>query len=145
MRVVPMQFRAARDYVAANHRHRLAPAGGLFAIGAAEGETIVGVVIIGRPVSRHLDDGVTVEVTRLCTDGSRNACSLLYAAARRAARALGYRRLITYTLKSESGASLRGAGLTLITETRGESWNRRGRPRLDRYTIENKLRWEAQL
>lgn len=70
----------------------------------------MGVAIVGRPVSRHLDDGWTLEVNRLCTDGSRNACSALYAAAWRAARAMGYKRLVTYILESENGASLRAAG-----------------------------------
>ena len=85
---------------------------------------VVGVVIVGRPVSRHLDDGHTVEVTRLATDGSRNACSMLYGAAIRAARAMGYGRIVTYTLASECGASLRAVGFLPVAKVRAETWGR---------------------
>lgn len=99
-------------------------------------------VIVGRPVSRHLDDGWTAEVTRLCTDGSRNACSLLYAAAWRACRAMGYQRLITYILDSEPGTSLRAAGWTVVGQTKAQSWSRPSRARLDQ-PLQTKLRWEV--
>src|SRR5205814_119070 len=100
----PMTLREARSYVAQVHRHHAPPQGGLFAIGAASGGIIVGVVIVGVPVSRMLaHDGDTVEVTRLTTDGTKNVCSMLYRAAWRAAKALGYSRLITYTLVEEGG------------------------------------------
>src|SRR5690606_13651728 len=98
--------------------------------------------IVGRPVSRMLQDGWTAEVTRCCTDGARNACSLLYRAAWRAARAMGYLRLITYTLPKEGGASLRGAGWTCIGIAGGGSWSRRARPRVDTHPKQRKLRWE---
>jgi hypothetical protein len=111
--LAPITLREARAYVAANHRHHEAPAGGLFAIGVTDGERVRGIAIVGRPVARMLQDDFTAEVTRLCTDGARNACSMLYGAAWRAARALGYRRLITYTLPSEGGASLRARRLAL--------------------------------
>src|ERR1035441_8056475 len=89
---------------------------------------LVGVAIVGRPVARRLDDGETLEVTRLCTDGTPNACSFLYGACRRAAFALGYGRIGTYTLQDEGGASLRAAGWTLIGERSGGNWkNREGR------------------
>ena len=143
LRVIPCTLRAARAYVAQHHRHHRAPQGGLWALAASDGVTLRGVAIVGRPVSRALDDGATAEVTRLCTDGARNACSLLYAAARRAARALGYQRLITYTLPSEGGASLRAAGWRLDAETRGGRWSRGERPRADDHPTERKLRWEA--
>ncbi len=142
--VIPMTLREARAYVDAQHRHHRAPQGGLFAIGASDGESVVGVAIVGRPVSRHLDDDTTAEVTRLCTDGSRNACSLLYGACWRAARAMGYRRLITYTLAQEGGASLRAAGWRVVGETKAESWGRPSRPRVDTAPHQAKLRWEAQ-
>ena len=121
------------------------PPGGLFAVACRRQgeEEINSVVIAGRPVARMLDDGETVEVTRLCTDGTRNACSLLYRAAWRAARALGYRRLVTYTLPEEGGASLRGAGFRLAGEAGGGSWTRRGRPRADDHPLDKKLRWEV--
>jgi hypothetical protein len=101
-----------------------------------------GVAIVGRPVARHLDNGWTVEVNRTCTDGTANANSMLYGAAARAARALGYRRLITYTLKSESGASLRGAGWHVVGERDGRSWSCPSRPRTDKHPLEAKLLWE---
>jgi len=142
MNVVPMTLGEARAYVTENHRHHRAPQGGLFAIGLAEGEAIVGVVIVGRPVARGNADDWTCEVTRLATDGSRNACSMLYRAAWRAARAMGYRRLITYTLPEEGGASLRAAGFTLIGERGGGSWSTPSRPRVDTHPLQVKLRWE---
>jgi hypothetical protein len=101
------------------------------------------VAIVGRPVSRHLDDGWTVEVTRLCAlEDTPNACSMLYAAAWRAARALGYRRCITYTLASEPGTSLTAAGWTLLGERGGGPWSRADRPRVDTHPLEQKQLWE---
>lgn len=129
-------------YVKDHHRHHRPPNGGLFAIGLAEGDQIVGVVIVGRPVARMLADGFTCEVTRLATDGTRNACSMLYRAAWRAAKAMGYRRLVTYTLPEEGGASLRGAGFRLIGSAGGGTWNRQTRPRVDLHPTQVKLRWE---
>ncbi|WP_413100249.1 XF1762 family protein [Streptomyces sp. Inha503] len=97
------------------HRHHPPPPGQIFAVGAAdETGTLRAVAIVGRPVARHLDDCATLEVTRTASDGARNANSLLYGASWRAGKALGYRRLITFTQEGESGASLRGAGWQLI-------------------------------
>jgi hypothetical protein len=143
MTTVPLTLREARAYVTEHHRHHPAPQGGLFAIGVEADGVIVGCVIVGRPVARMLADGYTCEVTRLATDGSRNACSLLYRAAWRAARAMGYRRLVTYTLPEEGGSSLRGAGFRLIGEAGGGSWSRDGRPRVDLHPLQTKLRWEV--
>lgn len=92
LEIVPMTLREANAFVKQNHRHHGPVAGHKFSIGLSDGSKIVGVAIVGRPVSRHLDDGWTLEVNRLCTDGSRNACSMLYAAAWRAARAMGYKK-----------------------------------------------------
>ncbi len=142
LQLAPVTLRAARAFVADHHRHHRPPQGGLFAVGAESEGELVGVAIIGRPVSRHLDDGWTAEVTRLCTDGTRNACSLLYGAAWRAARALGYRRLLTYTLAKEGGASLRAAGWRVVGQTKAEGWSRRERPRIDDHPTQGKLRWE---
>jgi hypothetical protein len=139
----PMTLREARAFVARLHRHHKAPAGGLFAIGAANPDGVVGVVIVGRPVARLADNGWTAEVTRLCSDGTRNCCSLLYAAAWRAARAMGYSKLITYTLPEEGGASLRAAGWRCIGAAGGGSWSRAARPRVDTHPTQTKLRWEA--
>ena len=108
-----------------------------------DGIKIVGVVMVGRPVARHLDNGWTAEVTRCCTDGTKNAASLLYAAAWRAARAMGYKRLISYILAEETGTSLRAAGWKIIGMTKGGSWNCKGRPRIDTHPLGQKLLWEA--
>lgn len=144
MNVIPMTLREARGFVDAHHRHHRAPQGGMFAIGAAEGDAAVGVVIVGKPVARALDDDYTAEVTRLAVlEGHPNACSMLYAAAWRAARAMGYRRLITYTLASEPGTSLRAAGWHVVGEVKGRSWHTPSRPRVDKHPTQDKLRWEA--
>lgn len=112
-RLMPITIGDARIFVGRHHRHNRAPLGGLFAVSVQDDEgSTVGVAIVGRPVARGLCDGVTCEVTRVCTDGMANACSILYGAAARAARALGYRRLITYTLATEPGTSLRASGWT---------------------------------
>lgn len=141
--LVPMPRDEANAFIAQHHRHHGRVAGHLFAIGAAVEERVVAVAVIGRPVSRALQDGWTAEVTRVASDGTRNACSFLYGAAWRAAKAIGYRRLVTYTLPEESGASLRGAGWRLIGEAGGGTWQRRGRPRVDKHPLQKKLRWEA--
>lgn len=146
LRVVPCTLREACAFVAIHHRHHRPPQGGLFAVAAApiiDGE-ICGVAIVGRPIARHMQDGWTAEVTRLCTTGERNACSLLYAAAWRACRALGWRRLITYTLPEEGGASLRAAGWRVVGQTKEGGWSRANRPRVDDHPLQGKLRWEVQ-
>ena len=141
--LMPLTLREARAFVDQRHRHHAAPVGGLFAVGAAMGGRVCGVAIVGRPVARALDaDDYTAEVTRLCTDGTKNACSLLYGAAWRAARALGYRRLVTYTLPEEGGTSLRAAGWRCIGEAGGGSWSCPSRPRVDTHPTQTKLRWE---
>lgn len=142
LQIVPTTISEAKWFVKQQHRHHKPPTGALFAIAAAYGDRVVGVVIVGRPVARHLQDGFTFEVTRLATDGSRNACSILYGAAWRAARAMGCRRLITYTLPEEGGASLRGAGWRLIGEAGGGSWSCKSRPRVDMHPLQKKLKWE---
>lgn len=141
----PLTLREASAFVERHHRHCQPPQGGLFAIGASGGGEVVGVVIVGRPVARHMADGWTAEVTRLATDGSRNACSLLYGAAWRAARAMGYRRLITYTLATEPGTSLRAAGWRVVAEVQRRSWDRPGRPRVDLHPLQERLRWEPAM
>lgn len=93
----PITYAEACEFIRVHHRHHLPPQGWKFGIAVNDGDQVVGVVTVGRPVSRALDDGWTLEVTRCCTDGTRNAPSMLYGAARHAAKALGYKRLITYT------------------------------------------------
>lgn len=139
---VPLDLDEANAFVRMHHRHHEPVVGHKFSLGAARDSEIVGVVIVGRPVSRMRDNGVTLEVLRLCTDGAKNACSFLYGAAARAAFALGYMRIGTYTLPEEGGASLRGAGWKLIGERGGGSWDRAGRPRVDTHPTQGKLLWE---
>jgi hypothetical protein len=134
LRLVPVRFTDACGFVVMHHRHHTAPVGCKFCVGvASEDDVLRGVAIVGRPVARALDDGMTLEVTRTATDGTRNANSLLYGAAQRAAWALGYRRLVTYTQASETGASLRGAGWRVVAERPARpGWNVPSRPREDR-------------
>lgn len=140
--VRPITRAEADDYIAANHRHHGVPVGALWRHAAHDADgRIVGVAVVGRPIARHLDDGLTVEVTRLCTDGTPNACSLLYGAARRTAITKGYRRGITYTLESENGGSLRASGWRYLWTTRGGSHDRPSRPRTDKHPTGPKRAW----
>jgi hypothetical protein len=107
----PCELSEARAFIARLHRHHRPPQGHRFSLKAVVDDATVGVVVIGRPVARHQQDGETVEITRLCTDGTRNAVSFLVGAAKRAARALGYKRMISYTLETEPGASWRASGM----------------------------------
>jgi len=144
LRIVPITLREANAFVARHHRHHGPVAGHLFALAVAdERPEVRGVAIVGRPVARLNQDGLTAEVTRLASDGCPNACSALYAASWRAARALGYRRLGTYTLASEPGTSLVAAGWRLVGEVRGRPWSCPSRPRVDVHPLQHKLRWEA--
>lgn len=143
MNLQPITLKEAMRFVDEHHRHHRAPQGGLFAIGLSEGEKVVGVAIVGRPVARMLDSGWTAEITRLCVlEGYTNACSMLYSACWRAARAMGYKRLITYILKSENGSSLKASGFRLVGKAGGGSWDREGRPRVDTHPIEQKKLFE---
>ena len=144
MELQPITLKEAMRFVDLHHRHHKAPQGGLFAIGLEENGGVIGVAIVGRPVARMLDNGYTAEITRLCVlDGFPNACSMLYSACWRAARAMGYHRLITYILKSESGSSLYAANFRLVGECGGGTWNRTSRPRVDTHPIEQKKLFEA--
>ena len=143
LEICPMTLKEANAYVEQHHRHHGPVTGHKFSIGLSDGEKIVGVAIVGRPVSRHLDDGWTLEVNRLCTDGTRNACSMLYAAAWRAARAMGYKRLVTYILDTENGASLRAAGWKCVGQAGGLRWTGKRRPEVDLYPAQMKIRFEA--
>ena len=129
LRAVPVTLKEANSFVSLYHRHHPAVVGHKFSIGAVRGKDLVGVVIVGRPVSRHRDDGETLEVTRLCTDGSRNVPSFLYGRAAKAAFALGFNRIGTYTLPAEGGASLRAAGWTWLGVRGGGEWSSPSRPR----------------
>lgn len=142
MEIVPCTITDAKAFVSQVHRHHKPPQGGLFAVAVAVDGVVVGVAIIGRPVSRHMDDGWTAEVTRVATDGTGNACSKLYGAASKAALALGYKKIITYTLDSEPGSSLRGAGWRCLGTAGGGSWDCKSRPRVDKHPTQMKMKWE---
>lgn len=117
-KLTPVTFRQAKDFVKDHHRHNAPPQGHKFSIGLLREGKLVGVVMVGRPIARRQDDGSTAEITRCCVlEGNPNANSALYAAAWCAARSMGYDRIITYTLPSESGASLRAAGFVRVGTT----------------------------
>lgn len=151
--IVPSSIGDACSFVAKHHRHSLRPQGGLFACALSDGADIVGVAIVGRPIARGLQDGVTCEVLRVCTLGAINGCSMLYGACVRAARALGYRRVVTYTLKDETGASVRAAGFVRAADVDARpSWSSSNRHRsvvirtlfgeVEKRNTGPKVRWE---
>lgn len=142
--VVPITFAEASEFVHRHHRHHPPSVGHKFSLAVADdaGE-VRGVAVVGRPKARGYDNGWTLEVTRVATDGAKNACSMLYGAAWRATKALGYRRLVTYTLLTEPGTSLRAAGWRLLGQVKGGSWDRADRPRVDKHPTLDKLCWEA--
>jgi 1-acyl-sn-glycerol-3-phosphate acyltransferase len=145
--VVPCTLSDACAFVGQHHRHHKPPQGGLFAVAVADGDAVVGVAIVGRPVAGNRmkaeERGWVAEITRVATDGTPNACSMLYAACRKACLALGYRKVITYTLQSEPGTSLRAAGWRVVAEVTGKTWNTTRRPRVDKHPLQDKFRWEA--
>lgn len=143
--LTPINLDEANAFVAKHHRHHKPVPGAKFCIAVSDGDSVRGVAIVGRPVARMSDNGFTLEVNRCCTDGTKNACSILYGAARRAAWALGYKRLVTYTLPEEGGASLRAAGWKLLGTAGGGNWNTKSRPRVDTAEIlrGQKLLWQA--
>jgi hypothetical protein len=141
----PITFSEAAEYIRREHRHHTPPLSWKFGVAVNDGEKVVGVIVIGRPVARHYDNGWTLEVTRCCTDGTKNACSMLYSAAKRATFALGYRKLITYTRSDESGSSLKAAGWRVIGERKARSWQKasKSRPRVDKSEPYQRVLWEA--
>ena len=142
--IVPVTLKEAKVRINRIHRRHRAPQGGFFAVGVAWCGEIVGIAVVGRPVNRNLDDGWTVEVTRLAVlENQPNACSKLYAACWRVAREMGYRNAVTYTLEEESGVSVKAAGWRCIGKVEGRSWDRTSRPRVDTHPLQAKLRWEA--
>lgn len=130
-----IELKAANAYVMEHHRHHKAVRGHRFSLACYENGRLCGVAIVGRPRSRRIDQHMTVEVLRLCTDGTKNACSKLYGACRCAAVALGYDRLITYILDGENGKSLLASGFSYCYTNKGGSWNQPGRPRTDKAPI----------
>lgn len=141
MKIIPITLKTANEYVMAHHRHHKATVGCKFAIGLLNNDDnqLCGVAICGRPVSRYLDNGLTLEINRLCTDGTKNACSKLYGGCIKVAKAMGYRRVITYTLESEDGASLKASNFKFDGIAGGKQWT--GCRKRDNGPREMKKRW----
>nr|WP_325297132.1 XF1762 family protein [uncultured Dysosmobacter sp.] len=154
LEIRPITLRDANSFVAQHHRHNQPTNGHKWSIACYDGDRLCGVAIAGQPIARKLDDGLTIEIRRVCTDGTYNACSILYGACARVARDMGYKRVITYTLASEGGSSLRASGFVNCGETGGTSWDTPSRPReveqitlfgVERkYPAEKKVRWEKK-
>lgn len=146
LEVVAVELRVANEFIARLHRHHGPERGHRFSIGVVRLDTrrLCGVAIVGRPKARMINHRVVVEVTRLATDGTRNACSILYAAAARAARAIGYDEIITYTLEEEPGTSLRAAGWEEVAVVRAEEWSRPSRKRRPGL-VARKRKWRKTL
>ena len=146
MRTIPISIKEANVFVAKYHRHSIPTSGGKFAIGCQHNEQLVGVAICGRPIARLADNGHTLEVLRVCTDGTKQVNSFLYDKCRKIAALLGYDRVITYTLQSESGASLRALGATRESAFGPRSWDMPGRKRNEQAVYkEPKYRWSIPL
>ena len=154
MIIVPIHFAEANSFVAAIHRHHGRVVGYKFALALQaergkdcpfNGPIIHGVAICGRPVARHSDDGLTLEVVRLAVDGTKNACSMLYSACARVAKEMGYRRILTFTLDSEPGTSLKASGWKFDGVTPGKSWSVPTRKRQDKHPLVPKKRWIREL
>lgn len=144
MKIRPITFRQACDFVSEHHRHHKPTVGCKFSLGLFDEGKLVGVAICGRPVSRKLDDGLTCEVNRLCTDGTRNACSMLYGACCRVAKEMGYEKIITYMLESENGASLKASNFVCEGLAGGLKWTG-SRDTGQEYPHEMKTRWSKSL
>lgn len=136
-----MRQKDAFAFVAEHHRHHKPPPCDIFRLGCEKDGKLVGVVIVARPVARRQDDGKTVEVSRLCTDGSKNVCSFLYSRAARIAQIMGYERIITYILDTEDGASCKASGFIFDGMTEAKSWNVPSRPRVDKHPVCPKKRF----
>lgn len=142
--IIPISLKQANEYVTLHHRHHKAVRGCKFCIGLMKAGELVGVAICGRPVSRHLDDGTTLEINRLCTDGARNACSKLYGACVRIAKEMGYKKVVTYILESENGASLKASNFVCEGLAGGRIWTG-ARRRDNGVPQEMKKRWVKYL
>lgn len=142
LEIKPITLRAANEFVAKYHRHHKPTVGHKFSISCVnENGEICGVAICGRPVSRHLDNGEKLEINRLCTDGTYNACSKLYGACLRIAKNMGYKKVITYILESEDGTSLKASNFICEGEAGGEMWTGKRSGRDNGVPKEKKTRW----
>lgn len=144
MEIRPITFREASNFINKHHRHHNATVGHKFSIACYEKDTLVGVAVCGRPVSRFYDNGFTCEINRLCTDGTKNACSMLYGACCRIAKEMGYKKVITYTLQSENGASLKASSFICEGEAGGTHWTGKRNKGQD-IPKEKKTRWVRSL
>lgn len=144
MDIRPITFKQACDFIDRNHRHHKSTVGCKFCVGLFDGSVLVGVAVCGRPVSRYYDDGLTCEVNRLCTDGTYNACSMLYGACCRIAKEMGYQRIITYTLASEDGSSLKASNFICEGPAGGTHWTG-SRNKGQDIPFEMKKRWVRNL
>lgn len=140
MEIRPITFKQASDFINQYHRHHRATVGHKFSVGLYDDDKLCGVAVCGRPVSRYYDDGLTCEINRLCTDGTYNACSMLYGACCRIAKEMGYKKIITYILKSESGASLKASNFVYDGEAGGTHWTGKRNKGHD-IPAEMKTRW----
>ncbi len=145
MKAVPLELKQANEFVDNLHRHHDSVHRDKFRLGCEIDGKLVGVVQLARPVSRMLDDGKTIEVVRMCTDGTKNVCSFLYSRAARIAKEMGYSKIITYILDSESGMSLKASGWHKEADTKGQYWSRPSRPRSTTAPTCNKQRWAKTL
>ena len=142
--IVPIRQAEAKAFVNQFHRHHKASLGSVFQIGCAYNDQIIGVASVGRPVARHYDNGWTLEVNRLCVkEGYPNACSMLYSACWRVAKGIGYKKVITYILDNENGASLRASNWKEIGSAGGGSWDTKIRPRVDKHPTQKKILFEV--
>ncbi|RHW36038.1 hypothetical protein D1B31_18310 [Neobacillus notoginsengisoli] len=144
---VPITFREACQFINEHHRHHVAPQGHRFSVALSDGDTLVGVIMAGNPVNRHLDDGFTLEITRCCIKSSiyKNGVSKLVSAVYQAAKAMGYTKIISYTLEEETGVSLRASGFYLSGISDGGSWSSQSRKRVDKAPTGPKKRWVKQI
>jgi hypothetical protein len=145
MKLVHVELSEANEFVKVYHRHHKPVVGHRFSIGVMNNGILVGVAIVGRPVSREIDQHNVVEITRLCTDGTKNSCSFLYGAAARASKALGYKKIQTYILSTESGTSLRASNYSFEYETNGGTWSCKSRKRNNNHPLCKKQKWSLLL
>lgn len=142
MRVIPLTLKQANELIVRWHRHHKPVVGHRFSLGLLDGDELKGAAIVGRPVSREIPQYEVAEVTRLVTDGTKNACSLLYGACARVAKEMGFRKIQTYILASEPGTSLKASGWKMEAETDGGNWNHSWRKgRREDQPMSPKQRW----
>lgn len=133
LEIRPITFKTTSEYIEKYHRHNGKTVGCKFVIGCFDGDKMVGVAVCGRPISRHYDDGRTLEINRVCTDGTLNACSKLYGASCRIAKDMGYKKVITYTLVTEDGASLKASNFKCEGKAGGIEWTGERNPNNKEY------------